>query len=63
MTWLARVASVASLVQRLRAGDRVPLARRGARAAAGCVIVALLAALTWINVVGVKQGARAAWRS
>jgi APA family basic amino acid/polyamine antiporter len=60
MTWLARVASVASLSAGLALATSYlwPAAAEGwARAV---VITAPLAALTWINVVGVKPGARAA---
>ena len=60
MTWLARVASVASLsngfAQAL--GFLWPAATVGWTRAA--VIAAPLLLLTWINVVGVKQGARVA---
>ncbi|HUP02107.1 MAG TPA: APC family permease [Gemmatimonadota bacterium] len=60
MTWLARVASVASLsngfAQAL--GFLWPEATEGLTRAA--VIATPLLILTWINVVGVKQGARVA---
>src|SRR5688500_5848500 len=60
MTWLARIASVASLsngfAQAL--GFLWPGATGGA--ARVLVIGGLLAVLTWINVVGVKSGARTA---
>jgi amino acid transporter len=60
MTWLARVASVASLSNgfALAAGFLWPDASEGfARAG---LITALLVALAWINVVGVRQGANTA---
>src|SRR5690554_6011560 len=57
MTWLARVASIASLSN----GFALALAFLWPAAAEGVprvlVIAVLLAALTWINVIGVKQGA------
>jgi amino acid transporter len=60
MTWLARIASVAALT----AGFAQAVSFVWAPAAAGLpragVIVLLLGVLTWINVVGVKQGARLA---
>ena len=60
MTWLARIASVASLsngfAQAL--GFLWPGATEGI--ARAIVIAAPLALLTWINVVGVKSGARTA---
>jgi amino acid transporter len=60
MTWLARIASVASLsngfAQAL--GFLWPEATLGVNRA--LVIAAPLALLTWINVVGVKSGARTA---
>ena len=60
MTWLARVASIASLAN----GFAQATAFLWPPAAAGvprvALIVGLIALLTWINVVGVKQGARTA---
>jgi amino acid transporter len=60
MTWLARVASVASL----SAGLALATSYLWSAAAAGwprvIVVATPLAILTWINVVGVKPGARAA---
>ena len=60
MTWLARIASVASLSN----GLALATAYLWPAAAAGWFRVAIitvpLALLTWINVVGVKEGARAA---
>ena len=60
MTWLARIASIASLAN----GFALAIAFFWPAAAAGTpravIIVALLSLLTWINVVGVKHGARAA---
>jgi amino acid transporter len=60
MTWLARVASVASL----SAGLSLATSYLWPAAAGGwarvVVIATPLALLTWINVVGVKPGARAA---
>jgi amino acid transporter len=60
MTWLARVASVASLSN----GFALATAYLWPDAAVGwtraLVIAAPLALLTWINVVGVKAGARVA---
>ncbi len=60
MTWLARVASVASLSN----GLALALAFLWPAAAGGwpraAVIAASLVLLTWINVVGVKAGARTA---
>ena len=60
MTWVARVASVASLAAGFAqaVGFVWAPAREGAPRAA--VIVAMLAGLSLINVLGVKQGARAA---
>ena len=60
MTWLARIASVASLSNGL-ALLLVPLWPAAASGwARTLVIVAPVAVLTWINVVGVKAGARTA---
>ena len=60
MTWLARVASIASLAN----GFALATAFLWPPAASGfprvALIVGLIALLTWINVVGVKQGARTA---
>jgi len=60
MTWLARVASVAALSN----GFTQALAFLWPRAAAGApraaIITTLIAAFVWINVLGVKYGARAA---
>jgi len=60
MTWLARIASVAALSN----GLTLALAELWAPAASGLsravVITAALALLAWVNVVGVKSGARAA---
>ena len=61
MTWLARIASVASLSNGLTlalaymwpAAETDPIAR-------GAVITATIAILAWVNVVGVKEGARTA---
>lgn len=60
MTWLARVASIASLSN----GFALAVAFLWPAAEAGLprilIITALIGVLTWINVVGVKQGARTA---
>jgi amino acid transporter len=60
MTWLARVASIASLA----AGFALAVAFLWPAAASGVPRAALVAApivlLTWINVLGVKRGARTA---
>ncbi len=60
MTWLARIASVAALT----AGFAQALSFVWPPAADGwqhaAVVTLLLAALTWINVIGVRQGARLA---
>jgi amino acid transporter len=60
MTWLARVASVASLSNGLALATAFlwPAAAEGTGRT--LVITLPLLLLTWINVVGVKQGARAA---
>jgi amino acid transporter len=60
MTWLARVASVASLTNGLVLAIAYvwPPASSGLPRVA--IIGATIAALTWVNVVGVKSGARAA---
>lgn len=60
MTWLARVTSVAALSN----GFTQALAFLWPQAAAGApraaIIITLVAAFVWINVLGVKYGARAA---
>ena len=60
MTWLARVASIASLSN----GFALALAFLWPAAAEGLprilVITALIGALTWVNVIGVKEGANTA---
>jgi basic amino acid/polyamine antiporter, APA family len=60
MTWLARIASVASLSN----GLALATAFLWPAAAAGwprdAIITATLALLTWVNVLGVKEGARTA---
>ncbi len=60
MTWLARVASIASLAN----GFALALAFLWPAAAEGLprilVITALIGALTWVNVIGVKEGANTA---
>ncbi|HEX5581597.1 MAG TPA: APC family permease [Gemmatimonadaceae bacterium] len=60
MTWLARVASVASLTNGLALSfDYLwPPAASGLPRAA--ILTATIALLTWVNVIGVKSGARAA---
>lgn len=60
MTWLARVTSVASLSVgfALACGYLWPAASQGWGRA--LVIILSLAILTWINVIGVKQGAKMA---
>ena len=60
MTWLARVASVASLTNGLALAIAFlwPAASSGLPRVA--ILVVTIAALTWINVVGVSSGARAA---
>ena len=60
MTWLARVASIASLANGFAqaTGFLWPAATTGVPRVA--LIVGLISLLTWINVVGVKQGARTA---
>ena len=60
MTWLARVASVASLTNGLALAVAFlwpPAATGWPRA---LILGATIALLTWVNVVGVKSGARAA---
>lgn len=60
MTWLARIASAAALTAGFAQATSYlwPAAAGGWQRAA--LITALLSALTWINVIGVKQGARLA---
>ena len=60
MTWLARVASVASLSNGLTLAIAYlwPPASSGVPRAA--IIILSIASLAWVNVVGVKSGARAA---
>lgn len=60
MTWLARVASVASLSNGLALAIAYlwPPAASGIPRAA--IITAAIASLAWVNVVGVRSGARAA---
>jgi basic amino acid/polyamine antiporter, APA family len=60
MTWLARIASVASLANgfALATAFLWPAAAEGWTRAA--LIIATLMALTWINVLGVKAGAHTA---
>jgi basic amino acid/polyamine antiporter, APA family len=60
MTWLARVASIASLSNGLALATAYvwPGASSGLPRAA--LITAALASLTWVNVIGVKSGARTA---
>ena len=60
MTWLARVASVASLTNGLALAIAFlwPPAASGVPRAA--ILAGTIALLTWVNVVGVKSGARAA---
>jgi len=60
MTWLARVASVASLSNGLALATAFLWPAAGAGTGRALVITLPLLLLTWINVVGVKQGARAA---
>ncbi len=60
MTWLARIASVAALTAGFAQAVSFvwPAAAGGWERAA--VVILLLGALTWINVIGVRQGARLA---
>lgn len=60
MTWLARIASIASLANGFALAVEYfwPGAAAGVPRAA--IIVALIGLLTWINVVGVQHGARTA---
>lgn len=60
MTWLARVASVASLSNGLALATAFLWPNAAYGAGRALVITLPLVALTWINVLGVKQGARAA---
>jgi len=60
MTWLARVASIASLANGFAQATAFLWAPAAAGAPRVALIVGLIALLTWINVVGVKQGARTA---
>lgn len=60
MTWLARVASVASLSNGLAQAMTFIWPGAGTGLARVLWVVLPLALLTWINVVGVKQGARVA---
>jgi basic amino acid/polyamine antiporter, APA family len=60
MTWLARIASVASLSNGLALATAFlwPAAAAGWPRAA--IITSTLALLTWVNVIGVREGARTA---
>lgn len=60
MTWLARIASVASLSNGLALATAFlwPAAATGWPRAA--IITSTLALLTWVNVIGVREGARTA---
>lgn len=60
MTWLARVASIASLANgfALALAFLWPVADEGLPRI--LVITALIGALTWVNVIGVKEGANTA---
>ncbi|HEX7071703.1 MAG TPA: amino acid permease [Rhodothermales bacterium] len=60
MTWLARIASVAALSAGFAQATAFLWPPAGSGWIRALVILLPLAALTWINVVGVKQGARAA---
>ena len=60
MTWLARIASVASLSNGLALTVAYLWAPAGHGWGRIAVITVPLVILTWINVVGVKEGARAA---
>jgi APA family basic amino acid/polyamine antiporter len=60
MTWLARVASVASLSNGFAQALGFLWPAAGAGVTRAVVIALPLMLLTWINVVGVKQGARVA---
>lgn len=60
MTWLARIASIASLANglTLAAAYLWPAAPTGG--ARALIITGTIVVLTWINVIGVKEGARTA---
>jgi basic amino acid/polyamine antiporter, APA family len=60
MTWVARIASVASLSNGLALAVAGLWKPAGSGVARIAVITLPLAALTWINIVGVKDGARTA---
>ena len=60
MTWLARVASVASLSAGFAQALTYFWPAAGAGWGRGIAIVLPVAVLTWINVVGVKAGVRTA---
>ncbi len=60
MTWLARVASVASLSAAFAQALTYLWPAAGTGWGRGLVIVVSLAVLTWINIVGVRFGARTA---
>ena len=61
MTWLARIASVASLANGLALATAYVWPAAGEQGwARALIIVSSLALLTWVNVVGVKEGARTA---
>lgn len=60
MTWLARVASIASLANGFAQATAFLWPPAGTGLPRVALIVGLIALLTWINVVGVKQGARTA---
>lgn len=60
MTWLARIASVASLANGFALATAYLWPAAAGGITKGVVITLTLGVLTWINVVGVKQGARTA---
>jgi len=60
MTWLARIASIASLSNGLALATAYVWPAAAAGAPRVLIITAPLIVLTWINVVGVKAGARTA---
>ncbi|HEX6589194.1 MAG TPA: APC family permease [Longimicrobiales bacterium] len=60
MTWLARIASVASLSNGLALATAYVWPAADAGAPRALIIIGALTVLTWINVVGVKEGARTA---
>ena len=61
MTWLARIASVASLSNGLALATAYVWPAAGEQTwTRALIIIGSLALLTWINVVGVKEGARTA---